>query len=83
MYSKNLKAYLSKFEGKYIISNSAEVYEVNEIGARIFDLCNGKNKLEDIVSILSKKYKINKELIFEDVKAYILILLEKKFIFEE
>ena len=43
MYSKSLKAYLAKVDGKFIITDTIDVYEVNEVGARIFDLCNGKN----------------------------------------
>ncbi|AXY26293.1 hypothetical protein CL176_09960 [Suicoccus acidiformans] len=58
MYSKSLKTYLAKVEEKFIITDTIDVYEVNEVGARIFDLCNGKNTVEDIAIVLAKtKYK--------------------------
>ncbi|MGT2751194.1 PqqD family protein [Streptococcus orisasini] len=83
MYSRNLKAYLAKIDGKFIITDTINVYEVNEVGARIFDLCNGKNTLEDIAFILAKKYEVNKEMVLEDVKNYVSVLLNKNFIFKD
>lgn len=80
MYSKSLKAYLAKVDGKFIITDTIDVYEVNEVGARIFDLCNGKNTLEDIAIVLAKKYGVNEEIVLEDVKNYVSILLNKNFI---
>lgn len=80
MYSKSLKAYLAKVDGKFIITDTIDVYEVNEVGARIFDLCNGKNTVEDIAIVLAKKYGVNEEMVLEDVKNYISILLNKNFI---
>lgn len=80
MYSKSLKAYLAKVDGKFIITDTIDVYEVNEVGARIFDLCNGKNMAEDIAIVLAKKYGVNEEMVLEEVKNYISILLNKNFI---
>ncbi|HFI0082012.1 TPA: PqqD family protein [Streptococcus suis] len=80
MYSKSLKTYLAKVEEKFIITDTIDVYEVNEVGARIFDLCNGKNTVEDIAIVLAKKYGVNEEIVLEDVKNYVSILLKKNFI---
>lgn len=80
MYSKSLKAYLAKVDGKFIITDTIDVYEVNEVGARIFDLCNGKNTVEDIAIVLAKKYGVNEEIVLEDVKNYVSVLLNKNFI---
>lgn len=80
MYSKSLKAYLAKVDGKFIITDTIDAYEVNEVGARIFDLCNGKNTVEDIAIVLAKKYGVNEEMVLEDVKNYVSILLNKNFI---
>lgn len=80
MYSKSLNAYLAKVDGKFIITDTIDVYEVNEVGARIFDLCNGKNTVEDIAIVLAKKYGVNEEIVLEDVKNYVSILLNKNFI---
>lgn len=80
MYSKSLKSYLAKVDGKFIITDTIQVYEVNEVGARIFDLCNGKNTVEDIAIVLAKKYGVNDEIVLEDVKHYVSILLSKNFI---
>ena len=80
MYSKSLKAYLAKVDGKFIITDTIDVYEVNEVGARIFDLCNGKNTVEDIAIVLAKIYGVNEEIVLEDVKNYVSILLNKNFI---
>ncbi len=71
MLKKAINAHLVKVDDKYIITDSKIVFEVNELGARIFDLCNGKNTIEDIASKLSKKYVVDYTTIFNDCSEYI------------
>lgn len=81
MYKRNLSKNLLKIEDKYVITDGYQVFEVNEVGARIFDLCNGKNSTEQISEKLSKFYSIPYEHILEDVKEYEILLLNKQIIF--
>lgn len=67
---------LSKYKEKYVICMERHVYYVNEIGARIYELCNGKNSLENIITIIAKKFNIPEKEIQEDIKIYIDMLVE-------
>jgi len=47
------------------------VIRVNEIGFEVWSLFDGKNSLEDIIDIISKKYKKNKQKIKKDVQDFL------------
>ncbi len=71
MVKKKLGVLISKIDGVYYASYEYEVYELNEVGARVLDLCNGKNTNEDIINKISGFYQHDKELISQDVSQYI------------
>lgn len=76
-YKKTIDTIITKSEGKYFIcSGGNRFFCVNEIGARIFDLCNGKNTESDICIILSNRFNISVEEIEHDITEY-LVKLEK------
>lgn len=70
-YKKSLGASLFKHNAEFVIIMRREVFKVNEIGARIFELCNEHYDEQDIVEKLSKHYNISKKEIEEDIKAFI------------
>lgn len=76
MLKRNLLNTLLKVEGKFVISDGYKVFEINEIGARIFDLCNGKNSIDDISKKISSFYKKEYEDVRVDVSQYVNLLLE-------
>ena len=80
MLKKSYKSQLVKFQGKFMITDTKIVFEVNEIGARIFDLCNGKNSVEDIAKKLSNKYKIEYDEALRDINDYLSELEELQLI---
>ncbi|KEY62736.1 PqqD family protein [Lactococcus lactis] len=83
MLKKSYKSQLVKFQGKFMITDTKIVFEVNEIGARIFDLCNGKNSVEDIAKKLSNKYKIEYDEALRDINDYLSELEELQLIVKE
>ncbi|MGL5684844.1 MAG: PqqD family protein [Vagococcus fluvialis] len=70
MYRKSLNSQMIKIENKFIITDLHTFYEVNETGARIYDLCNGKNSNEDIASLLANKFNENIKNTLSDVVEY-------------
>lgn len=71
-YKKVLGTSLVKYNNKfYIITNNRKVFNVNEVGARIFDLCNGINTKEDISKMIKKIYDKEIDQISKDVDKYL------------
>lgn len=70
-YKKKMGALLIKLEDGYAITLNSNVFRVNEVGARIFHLCNGKNTEKTIVNELLLIYSVKEEEVIEDVKVFI------------
>lgn len=68
---KNLEALLIKYDGTFYICKGRRVFKVNEVGARIFDLCNGKSTNEEIAEKIANKFKISYEQAHKDICKYI------------
>lgn len=74
---KNIGTSLLKLDGKfYIRTRNREIYEVNEIGARFYDLINGNNKVEDICKKLLAMYDIEETILLNDLDNFSKILFE-------
>ena len=52
------------------------VSTVNEVGRVIYELIDGNKSCDEISSIISLKYKMNYEVVFDDVMFYCKELLE-------
>ena len=72
------KGILRKYNNSYLIFNDKKLtYELNEIGARIFTLCNGdeNSSFDEILKKIALYYTTTEEEICEDLSAYISTLL--------
>lgn len=79
-FKKNLNFMITKIDEKYILSDGQQVFEINEIGARIYDLCNGKNTIDDISRKLSDFYNEDFIILEQEVKKFMKSLIDKKII---
>lgn len=70
-YKKALGASLLKRNDGFIIIKGMDVFNVNEVGARIFELCNEKYNEQEIIGKLSKFYNTSEKDIEEDIKSFI------------
>lgn len=75
-YKKTMGSILSKHENSFYILRDRELFNVNEVGARIFDLCNGANTNIDITGKLSGYYTISNEEILAETNQYLEDLAE-------
>ncbi|SFO30715.1 Coenzyme PQQ synthesis protein D (PqqD) [Pseudobutyrivibrio sp. UC1225] len=55
---KNTGVLLDRIEGKYYVVYDYNTYEMNEIGARILDLCNGKNSMIILANLVQASCNI-------------------------
>jgi hypothetical protein len=70
-YKKSLGASLIKHNDDFIILKNRSVFKVNEVGARIFELCNDDNDEMHIIEKLSKFYNIEEKEIDGYIKDFI------------
>lgn len=70
-YKKTLGARLSKHNDEFVIIKGTNVFKVNEVGARIFELCNENYDEQSIIEKLSIFYNTSEKEIEEDIKGFI------------
>lgn len=76
IYKKEVGVLLDRVDDKFYVVFNYSVFEVNEVGARIIDLCNGRSSTNEIVEKLSKHFQKEYEVIYDDVITYIDFLKE-------
>lgn len=80
---KRMGVMLERLDGKFYVVSDYAVFELNEVGARVLELCNGENDVEAIVRKLNSHYsQIEPEELRTDVFEYINVLLENELIKE-
>jgi hypothetical protein len=57
-------------------NSDKQFHQVNEVGARIWELCDGKNTKDDIINILLDEYEIDKESVTYDTLHFLTQLKE-------
>lgn len=81
-YKKEMRVLIIRNSNDLYLFYNYEFFKINETGARIIELCDGKNSKIDIIRKISKKFNINEYNIENDVNYYIDLLLSLKIIFE-
>lgn len=71
LYKKSLGCVLTRIDDSFVILQGSEIYRLNEVGARIYDLCDGNNSKKDIVEKLAKFYDGDRMEIVRDVDEFI------------
>ncbi len=60
----------------FAIVQRRRLFRTNEIGARIFELCDGKTSIAEMSNKLLKIYDVSNEELLQDVQGYINTMLE-------
>jgi hypothetical protein len=71
-----------------IINNEAVIlhldsgiyYSLNEVGARIWDLCDGNSNIGNITEIICDEFEVSKEIALRDILEVLSDLLQEKLI---
>ncbi len=52
-------------------SSTKQFHQVNEVGARIWELCDGKNSDTDILSSLFDEYEVDRSILKNDISLFL------------
>lgn len=80
IFEKCVGATLAKHDNSFYVVMKGQVYELNETGARIFDLCDGCKPSVEIAEKLAKYYSKDIGTVKRDVDECLRLLEEKKLI---
>ena len=67
-------------EGLLYDSRAGDIETLNETGLYIWTLCNGRNRVEDVVNKAKTRYRGNKGRIEKETKAFLKNLINSKFL---
>lgn len=79
-FKKVLGVMIYKEGEQFAVVKNKDVYFINEVGARILELCDGINCLDDIVNKISKYYKMDDIQVKNDVSTYTQQLIDMQLI---
>lgn len=71
-----------EIDGLIIRDEKNETAFLNLVATRIWELCDGKNSVEDIARIVASEYDIDLETVTKDVSDFIQELRKKNFLKE-
>lgn len=79
-FKKVLGVMIYKEGEQFAVVKNKDVYFINEVGARILELCDGINCLDDIVNKISKYYEMDDIQVKNDVSTYTQQLIDMQLI---
>ncbi|MFL6196776.1 MAG: PqqD family protein [Thermoanaerobaculia bacterium] len=63
--------------------DGGEYYSLDEVSARVWELCDGQHAVGGIVEAISAEYDASAETIYEDVLAFLEEMLDEKLLVVE
>ena len=78
--SENTASRIIENEAVIVIPEEGLVRILNEAGARIWQLFDGKNSIEQIINIICSEFDVSVEEAERDITAFIKILKEKNMV---
>lgn len=61
-------------------ASSSQLHSLNEVGTRVWDLCDGTHTVEEIVTVIADEFHADRVTVQSDVLTYFDVLLEKSLI---
>ncbi|MGB7605446.1 MAG: PqqD family protein [Lutisporaceae bacterium] len=80
IYKKTFGSRMTKIGDDFIINNGNMIYKVNEVAARIFELCNATNDEHTIQQKIIQFYQGDEEIVREDIEEFFNTLLKLELI---
>lgn len=65
-------------EAVIMLAEDSEIQVYNEVGSRIYSLCDGQHAIDEIVTMLVDEYNIDRETATNDVVAFVQELVAHK-----
>lgn len=63
--------------------DGGQYYSLDEVSARVWELCDGEHGVDGIVETISAEYDASAETIYEDVLAFLEEMLDEKLLVAE
>lgn len=70
LFKKNLGSLLIKNQQELVILERKRMFKINEIAARIYDLCDGKTTLEEMCKELKNIYDVEENDLKNDIHEF-------------
>lgn len=64
-------------QGKHLLVQRNNAYEINEVGVSIWALCDGEHTLEQIAAVIGQEYEIPENTALSDCREFIDTLNEQ------
>ncbi|MEX0381557.1 PqqD family protein [Leuconostoc sp. MS02] len=81
MLKKSRDFMVANLKDEYYLSDGTRLFKINEVGARIFSLLNGKMESEKIVGRLSKVFPdVEPEKLMSDYTSFVELLLTNEIV---
>lgn len=80
VFKRNIEFRLRKIGAKNYLFSSNTCFELNEIGAIIWNVLDGVSNLQQIGELISKEYDVQIGILIDDIKSYMQFLLENNVI---
>lgn len=74
---KAINARFNVVQGQSYVVQRNTVYELDEVGCRIWELCDGSNTVEDIATKLTQEYTVPYEEVLRDCEEFVADLQSK------
>ena len=82
IFKKKYGVFIEVVDNEYYLIGDFEAFKLNEVGARIVDLCDGNNSCLEIAKKLSRKYGCLIDEVQSDVNDFISVLLDQELVLE-
>jgi len=67
-------------EAVVVLSNRAEIKVLNDVGARIWQLCDGQSSIEKILEILCEEFEAGEDVLRADLAEFLKELTDRRMI---
>lgn len=71
IYKKDFDILLIRKDDRFLLIKDNQIYRINEVGARIFNLCDGVNCISDITKKIISIFDESEEVASHDIKHYL------------
>lgn len=69
-----------KEDDKHILLARHDIYVLNEFSREILEMCNGKNTVNDIAILISKKYDLEIDFALKNIMEFLEYAYEKELV---
>ncbi|WDV47205.1 PqqD family protein [Clostridiaceae bacterium M8S5] len=82
IYKRNIVYRVRTINKKSILFGDNQCFELNEVASMIWANLDGENAINDLVSMIAEEYKVDINIVKEDVNKFITEMVKNKVILE-